>query len=139
MEKRQQFDQMLKLRWNIGSTVITIEGMDENIVTWTERTIFNRNEYSNLFWPAEEEPTDEAIRDWFSSPESQNLNGITGINWYLRMIDDDRLVTELVLNYGLIPEEELNRIWETDNFQREITLTYAINDLEEAGGICQTD
>ena len=117
-------------RWGIGSTVVTIEGMDEEIITWSERTIFDRDEYSDYFWP-ETEPTDEEIRNWFGSPASQNLDDVAGVNWYLRMIDDDRVITELILDYEQIPEEESDHNWDT--------LTLAISELEEAGATCQTD
>jgi len=125
-------------RWDIGTTVITIEGMDEHILTWTERTIFDRDAYNNYFW-AGGEPSDEDITGWFDSSASQNLDGVTGVNWNLVALDDNMLVTELIYNYGVMSEEALNRIWETENFEREITLTFAIADLEEAGATCQAD
>jgi len=124
--------------WGIGETTVTIEGMDEDILIWRVEVIFDREEYNNQFWGGME-PTDADITQWFDSPESQNLEGINGVNWYLVSLDDDTLVTEIVYYYEEMSEGDLNNAWDVDSFEREVTLSGAIGGLEDEGATCQTD
>ena len=120
----------------VGETTVTIEGMDETIVTWTERTVMNRDIYNQLWQGVT--PTDEDIREWFDGP--MNNTGMQGVYWVLVSVDANTVVTDYIYYYEQISERDLRSIWATANSISEITLTSAIAGLEELGNAtCEID
>jgi len=119
----------------LGEAVVTIEGMDENILVWTERTTMTRDEYNQLWQGII--PTEEDIRAWFDS--AANDTGMQGVTWVLVSVDDETVVTDFIYNYEEMSESDLNLRWETDDFSREVTLTGAIAGLEDQDATCRTD
>jgi len=114
-------------------TVVTIEGMDENILTWTERVTITPLEYGYYFWGVE--LSDADIRDIFDL----YADPIDGLSWHIVSLDSNTLVFDAVYHYDLMPVRALNEIWEVDDFHREVTLTGAIGGLEDAGASCRID
>ena len=112
---------------------VTIEGMDEDIVTWTERITVTPSEYSYYFWGfnLEDEEIHEAF-EMFAEP-------IGGLSWNLVSLDGDTLVFEVTYHYEDISINELNEIWDTDDFESEVTLSGAIIGLEDQGATCETN
>ena len=113
---------------NIGTTVVTIEGTDEDIRTWTERTTFTRDEFNLL---TGEVFTDEEIR------EEINFIGdrlATGVSLSLVSLDANTVVLDYIYNYDDMSLRDLNTVWQTDDFERSVTLSSAIGGLEELGG-----
>ena len=121
-------------RQEIVETVVTIEGMDEEILMWTERMVFDRDDYLQYFFQMD--LTDEEIRDIFDTLE--HVMG-DGLSWHIISLSEDTIELEFVYNYEEMSISDLNYVWGTDNFEREVTLTGAIAGLEEEGAVCQTD
>ena len=114
------------------TTVITIEGMDEGILTWTERMTFDRLTYLMTYFSGMDLDGNEL-------EEAYDLIAQTGMRWHFVSLDDDTLVLDFVYNYEELSTRELNFIWDTSDFEREVTLTGAILGLEDQGAVCQTN
>ena len=117
---------------NVGETTVIIEGYDESIIRWTERTIFDRDEYESYFWGGYF-PTDEDIRNWFEGPMNTAPDGI---KWSINAITTDYIEAELIYDYTMISLETLNEIWQTENFAEEVTISSAVAGLVEDGAVC---
>ena len=120
---------------SIADTVVTIEGMDENILTWTERMSLGRSDYAHYFFGMELE--DEEIQEIFDTLEQTMAS--SGMSWHLISLDDDTIVVEFVYDYEEMSTNDLNEIWEVDDFEREVTLSAAIAGLEYEAATCTTD
>jgi len=114
-------------------TVVTVEGYDEGIITWTERTTFEREAYERYFWRTTGVP-DEDINAWFNGPQNNTPRGIT---WNLISVDENTVVTEFIYDYTQLTEATLREIWPgVEDFEREVTLTMALAGLESRGASC---
>jgi len=116
----------------VTGTVVTIEGYDEDILTWTERITTTVDVYSNTFVGGLELSEDDirAIFDDFSTP-------VDGTSWHLVSINGNDLVFDVLYNYEEMPLRILNQRWE-GGFDG-VTLSAAIRGLEDQGANCQTD
>jgi len=114
-------------------TVVTIEGMDEDIIVWTERITVTPSEYSQFFWGFEldEDEIREAF-EWYANP-------VNGIGWRLISLDANTLVFDAIYYYEDIPRSFLNEIWDPYDFENDVTLSSAIRGLEAQDANCQTD
>jgi len=115
-----------------ADTILTIEGYDEAITGWTERTTFERNGYERHFW-GNHNPTDADIHSWFNGP----MNDLgAGITWILVSVDENTVVTDMQFDFDEMSERQLRELFDTDNFERDVTLSGAIRGLEELGATC---
>jgi len=118
----------------VDDAVVTLEGMDENILTWTERITMSRDDYADYFWGVD--LTDEDIQeifDVYSIP-------IDGESWHLISLNESTLEFDVVFNYEDTPLSVLNTRWNTSDFENDVTLSSAIAGLEYYGDAnCRTD
>jgi len=122
---------------SVSVGTVIIDGYDEEIRLWTERIEQNRHQYVASHWDGED-PGDDVIEDWFAAVGEADAE--LGIVWTLVSLDEDTIIHEVIYDYSLIPEAELNEAWNVDDFDDEVTLTTAIIGLESRDAtICITN
>lgn len=115
-----------------GDTVIVIEGYDEEIRTWTVQTTLTREQFKGHVLEGNELTHDE-ITDMF---DYLNTLEADGREFRLVSLSDSEAIMAYVYDYMIIPSEELNIIWNVDDFESEVTLSVAIRGLEDQGAVC---
>ena len=119
----------------IGTTTLTIQGMNNNIRTWEEITTFNRSDYIEYFFEGQE-LTNQEITQLFGNPLWNTT--YSGSSWQLVSINDNEVITRLFNNYEIMELEDLNEMWGTENFHEEVRLHDAIAIMEYISGITCT-
>ena len=116
----------------VGQTVIEIQGYNEDIITWTVSTTLTRAEFDVEFLNGIY-LSDEEIHDLFAN---YNPHTIPGVFVYVSELNADYLTITRVYNYGGMNNEDLSRLWGVDDFSDSVTLSTAIESLEERGATC---
>ena len=118
----------------VGASIVEIEGFDESIITWTVSTTLTRAEFDAEFLDGIY-LSDEEIHDLFAR---YNPHVITGVMVYISELNEDYITIRQVYNYGGISNEELNLLWNVEDFDKDVTLSRAIAGLTESGATCTT-
>ncbi|MCL1990083.1 MAG: hypothetical protein FWG67_04250 [Defluviitaleaceae bacterium] len=113
--------------------MITIEGYDERILSWTVSMTSSRAEFDQAFLQ-DVAVSDEEIMQLFS-PEDQP--DIAGVNFEIAVLNADYVVIELIYDYTVIPVEELNRMWDVEDFENTVTLSSVVSNLAADEMACQ--
>jgi len=116
---------------DIVTTVVTLTGEDERLLTWTENITVGRQDYENYYFGME--ISDEEIQEMF---DNMALFEHPGFIYRLISINSNEVVFELIYDYSELTNREANELWGTDDFAREVTLTSAIRGLENQGASC---
>lgn len=117
--------------YGVGETVIIIEGYDEEILTWTVSTTLTRVEFDAEFLHGIY-LSDEEIYDLFVR---YNPLTITGVVVSVET-SENHITIHHIYHYHGISDEDLNQLWGVDDFTNDITLSSAIEGLEEQGAVC---
>jgi len=118
---------------NIGQTVITVQGYDEEILIWTVNTTMTRTEFEQEFFQ-DIYLSDEEIHELF---EIYNQEEIYGITSYISELTNNHVVITMIYDYSIISDVDLNHIWGVDDFEGTVTLSTAIAGLEDQGAFCE--
>lgn len=118
---------------NIGQTVITVQGYDEEILIWTVNTTMTRTEFEQEFFQ-DIHLSDEEIHELF---EIYNQEEIYGITSYISELTNNHVVITMIYDYSTISDVDLNHIWGVDDFEGTVTLSTAIAGLEDQGAFCE--
>lgn len=118
---------------DIGTTMITVQGYDEEILLWTVHTTLTREAFEQEFQQGLYLSDDE-IHELFEGYSQQEVEGIT---FYVTDLTHDDVVIAKVYDYSVISTTYLNRIWDVDNFEDAVTVSSAISGLEDQGAICE--
>jgi hypothetical protein len=116
-------------------TIVIIEGYDEKIHLWTERTTLTREQLNDYVLEGMN-LTDDEIVEMF---EFLNTLEADGFELRLLSLSDREAMIEYVYDYTIISTEELSDIWDVDDFEREITLSAAVRGLEAQNAVCNTE
>ncbi|MCL2559453.1 MAG: hypothetical protein FWE07_03100 [Turicibacter sp.] len=116
-------------------TIIIIDGYDEDIQTWTVRSIFTREELI-AYVTNGEVLTDDEIADMIDYTNSYLS---AGFELVLVSLSQDEAIIEYVYDYTVISAEHLSERWDVEDFEREITLSDAIRGLESQEALCTTE
>ena len=117
---------------DIGQTVITVQGYDEDILLWTVTTTLTREEFDQEFLHGIYLSDDEIHELFEAYTESED----EGITFYINALNNDYVIISMVYDYAVIAD--LDRIWNVDDFESTVTLSSAIAGLEDHGAICET-
>lgn len=118
-----------------NDTVVIIEGYDEEIRLWTRRITLTREQFIQHM-SDDDDITDEEIVEMFDFLNSLKAEGFELV---LVSLTDEEVIMEYIYDYSIISDEDLNEIWDVDDFEREVTLSAAIRGLEEQEAICETE
>ena len=116
-----------------GATTIEIYGENEDILTWKVSTELPRSWFDEVFLNGIF-LSDSEIRELF---QEYNKSEMEGIVVYLTEINADHVIISMIYDYGVISVDDLNIIWDVENFEENVTLSFAIAGLEEGGAMCE--
>ncbi|MCL1990082.1 MAG: hypothetical protein FWG67_04245 [Defluviitaleaceae bacterium] len=116
-----------------ATTVMRIEGYDDEILRWTVSTTSSRDEFEQEVLQGVPLSQMEIIH-LFARYNQRNSDGIL---FQIAELNNAYIVMEVVYDYTLIPIETLNSMWHVEDFENDVTLSAAIAGLEEQGLICQ--
>lgn len=119
---------------NVGETIVTVQGYDEDILLWTVNTTLTRTEFDQEFLHGMYLSDDE-IHELFAI---YNQSEVEGITFHIADLNNNYVAIEKVYNYSVISTTDLNRIWGVDDFEDTVTLSSAIAGLEGQGAVCDT-
>ena len=118
---------------DVGTTVVTVQGYDEEILLWTVHTTLTREELDQEFLQGRYLSDDE-IHEWF---EMYSQDEVEGVTFYVVELTHEHIVIARVDDYSVISASNLNRIWDVENFEDAITLSAAISGLEDRDATCE--
>jgi hypothetical protein len=116
-------------------TVIVIESYDEEIRTWTVRITLTREQLKDHILEGNDLTDDETVEMF------EYLNTLEAAGFHLELVSlsESTAIIEYVYDYTIISSEELNTMWDVDDFEREVTLRSAIRGLEDEDAVCNTE
>ena len=114
-----------------GNITVTIESLNGELVTWTERITTTPLEYGLFFWGF------ELYNDEIEYAFELYAEPIDGISWNLISISGNTLVFEATVHYDSLTDAEISEIWGINSAQ--VTLTTATRSLEVQGATCRTN
>ena len=117
---------------DVGDTVITVKGYDEDILLWTVSTTLTRDEFDEAFSQGVYLSDDE-IHELFEYYAQREMEGIT---FHVDELTNEHIPITKIYDYEVIDDDELNRIWGVDNFENTVTLSSAIASLEDQEAEC---
>jgi len=117
---------------DVGNTVITMQGYNEDILLWTVSTTVTRDEFSEVF-SKDIYLSDDEI---YEILENYTQNEIEGITFHIAEITGSHIVIRQDFDYSVIDIDELNRLWDVNNFESAVSLSSAIAELENRGAEC---
>lgn len=118
---------------NVGTTEVTVQGYDEEILVWTVYTTLTREELNEEFLN-DRYLSDDEIHEWF---EMYSETEIDGINFHVSELTNEYIVIAKVYDYSLISTTYLNNVWNVENFEDAVTLSSAIAGLRDQGATCE--
>ena len=124
--------EMSLVRPGVGETVITIDGDGEDIMFWRVATTLTRAEFDTEFLQGLYLSDDE-IHDLFTQYSPSTMQGVIV---YVSELNDDYITITQVFDYAGMSLEDLNNLWNVDDFESDVTLSAAIEGLEENGAYC---
>ena len=119
----------------IGQTIITIQGNDEDILVWTVNTAVTRAEFEQEFLQ-EAYLSDDEIHELFERYSQSVVEGVTS---HIDELTNDHVVITMIYDYSMISHNDLNFIWDVDDFENVVTLSSAISGLENQGAVCEIE
>jgi len=119
---------------DVGETVITVEGYDDEVLLWTISTTLTRAEFNEAFLQGTYLSNDE-IHELFEYYSEREMEGIS---LYIAELTNEHVVIAKSYDYIVIDNDELSRIWGVDNFENTVTLSAAIASLEDQDAMCET-
>ena len=120
---------------NVGETVITVQGYDEEILLWAISTTLTRDEFDEAFLQGTYLSDDE-IHELFEYYATREMEGVT---LYVAELTNEYVTIAKVYDYEIIDVDVLSRIWNVDNFENTVTLSSAIASLEDQNAECVTE